>query len=234
MVPDDDGRRRPGRAAGARRPRLAPARRRGGPRSDASARMAGGSITHGAPPRPPRPRSPRSPPASLPASTASIGLPDERRRRRRAQRAALVERPRATPASRIPPDDDPAPTSPSAGSGRRWSPGPSSVTPASPAPTWRTAAASPATGCPRRWWPRCSSQLVGRAVRVRLLRRHRQGRPRVRPRRRVYDAELRLRRPAWSPYLLDVLPPAAALVVTADHGQVDVGDRHRHPRTPRC
>ena len=46
-----------------------------------------------------------------------------------------------------------------------------------------------------------------------------------------YDAELRTRRPPGRRRARR-LPPGAALLVTADHGQVDVGERDRLPRPP--
>ena len=68
-------------------------------------------------------------------------------------------------------------------------------------------------------------QLRGRrAVRVRLLRRHRQDRPRARASATFYDAELRFADRLVGD-VLDVLPPGAVLLVTADHGQV----RRRRP-----
>ena len=72
-----------------------------------------------------------------------------------------------------------------------------------------------------------------RAVRLRLLRRHRQDRPRARLRRRTTT-------PSCAPPTgssatsLDALPPGAALLVTADHGQVDVGDRIVQPGRRRA
>ncbi len=62
------------------------------------------------------------------------------------------------------------------------------------------------------------------AVRLRLLRRHRQGRPRVRP-RLLLRRRARLRRPDGRVPGPGRCPTGAALVITADHGQVDVGDR---------
>ena len=62
-----------------------------------------------------------------------------------------------------------------------------------------------------------------RAVRLRLLRRHRQGRARVRP-RRALRRRARWRSTASWPTCSSCCPPGAALVVTADHGQVHVGD----------
>ena len=61
----------------------------------------------------------------------------------------------------------------------------------------------------------------GRAVRLRLLRRDRQGGARVRAGRAL---RRRAGRPptAWWRTWLAVLPPGAVLLVTADHGQVDV------------
>ena len=87
----------------------------------------------------------------------------------------------------------------------------------------------PSAGGPRRASPSTVGELLraGERVRLRLLRRHRQDRPRARLR-----AVLR-RRAALPPIgsSRDVLdascPTGAALLVTADHGQVDVGDRHR-------
>ena len=63
-----------------------------------------------------------------------------------------------------------------------------------------------------------------RAVRLRLLRRHRQGRPRVRARRALRRRAGR-RRPPGRRRARRRCPPDAALVVTADHGQVDVRRR---------
>ena len=63
----------------------------------------------------------------------------------------------------------------------------------------------------------------GRTLRLRLLRRSRQGGPRT-GLGDHYDAELR----AVDRLVADVsaeLPPGAVLVVTADHGQIDVGPR---------
>ena len=62
-----------------------------------------------------------------------------------------------------------------------------------------------------------------RAVRLRLLRRHRQGGPRVRARPTTTTPSWPTST-GWSATWRAALPPGAALVVTADHGQVDVGD----------
>ena len=48
-----------------------------------------------------------------------------------------------------------------------------------------------------------------------------------------YDAELRFADRLVAD-VLDALPPGAVLLVTADHGQVDVGDRHHRARPRRC
>ena len=74
-------------------------------------------------------------------------------------------------------------------------------------------------------------QLRGRrALRVRLLRRHRQDRPRARVRRRTT-------RPSCAPPTASSATSstrcrrAPSLLVTADHGQVEVGDRHHRSPT---
>ena len=93
--------------------------------------------------------------------------------------------------------------------------------PGSPPPTWP--ARSCTAGTPRRaWWSRSAALLGrGRAVRLRLLRRHRPGGPRPGAGEH-YDAEL-VRSTGWWATCSRPLPPGAALVVTADHGQVEVG-----------
>ncbi len=63
----------------------------------------------------------------------------------------------------------------------------------------------------------------GGAVRLRLLRRRRQDRPRAWLRRRSTTPSCGAADQLVAD-LLDVLPPGAALIVTADHGQVQVGD----------
>ena len=69
-----------------------------------------------------------------------------------------------------------------------------------------------------------ASSQAGERVRVRLLRRHRQDRPRARLRRRTTTPSC-APPTASSADVLEALPAGAALLVTADHGQVDVGDR---------
>ena len=175
--------RRPGRAARARRARLGPARRTAAALAPTLPAMAGGSD-HAPSPRRPRPRrSPRSPPACPPGEHGVVGYRIARRRRG-AQRAALDQAPSgdaAAPASR---PTSSRPNAPFLG----------------PPPAGRHPRRVPRTGLhpgpPRR---RPASRLPGdvharhrggrdllrarRAVRLRLLRGHRQGRPRVRPRR---------------------------------------------------
>ena len=63
-----------------------------------------------------------------------------------------------------------------------------------------------------------------RAVRLRLLRGHRQGGPRVRP-GRALRRRAGLRRPAGQRPGRPRCRPGAAMVVTCDHGQVEVGDQ---------
>ena len=72
-----------------------------------------------------------------------------------------------------------------------------------------------------------------RAVRLRLLRRPRQGGPRVRP-RRALRRRARAGSTTSSPTCSRSCPAGAALVVTADHGQVDVGRRRRRAAAPTC
>ena len=104
----------------------------------------------------------------------------------------------------------------------RWSARASSPVPASPRPISAT---------PRwRGWSLPSSLPVevraaargGGAVRLRLLRRGRQDRPRPAASATYYDAEL-VAVDRLVGDLLDGLPRGAVLVVTADHGQVEVG-----------
>ena len=146
------GRRRPGRAARARRPRLGPA-----PGTGACCAARPAAWTAARSPRwprpPPPPRSRRSPPGLTPGEHGVVGYRMSVRRRRRAQRAAVVHlqgrRPRA--ASRPSPSST---TSPSSGqrppvvaraefARLRLHPGPPGRLPP-----------RPATACPRPWWPR--------------------------------------------------------------------------------
>ena len=111
--------------------------------------------------------------------------------------------------------------------------GRSSPPPASPPPTW-----------PAPVWSagRCLSSLVvevrrllaeGETVRLRLLRRARQGRPRART-GRALRARAAGRRPPGGAILSTLLPTGAALVVTSDHGQVEVGTAARLPGARSC
>ena len=108
--------------------------------------------------------------------------------------------------------------------------------PASRSPT-STRCASPATA-PSAPSPPRSVRLAraGEPLRVRVLRGARQGAPRVRPRRAVRRGAA-LDRPPRRPRCSRSLPAGTALVVTADHGQVETGDdvrraaeRRAHPR----
>ena len=185
---------RPGRAARARRPRAGTSSRTGGTWRPTLAAMAGGPITHGRARRPRPPPSPRSPPAARRASTASSATAST------CGGEVLNVLRWPTPAGdarrRIPPAEVQARARRSAGQR------PPVVTRAEFAGTGlhrrppRRRPLPRLAACRRR-----SSTEVRRAarrrraVRLRLLRRHRQGRPRVRPRRALRRRAGR-RRPA--------------------------------------
>ena len=142
---------------------------------------------------------------------------------------------RATPANRIEPDRAPADRAVRWGPSHRW------CRQAQFADSGFTRGASARrrttgpTGSRRSIPVEVAAALgEGRPVRLRLLRRHRQDRPHhgLRPalRRRAGH-----RRPASSPDPATALPAGAALVVTADHGQVHVGDGDRsHSARASC
>ena len=212
---------RPGRAARARRARLGPV---AGARSHAAPprpRMDGGADHH-------RRAHHHRHGAHLDRHRADAG----RARRHRLPdggRAATCSTscggPRAEGDAREvdPARVDPVRAWPSVASGRRSWCGPSSRHAASPGPT-SAAAATCRTGCPRRCWPR-SPTCCARAS------------PSCTPtttastRSPTSTAWPRSTTPSWCPstawsaYLSRSCPPGAALVITADHGQVDVGDR---------
>ena len=97
------------------------------------------------------------------------------------------------------------------------------MTPGSPGPT-SAAAATCRTGCRRRWWPRsCTSSNGGEP----FVYAYYDGIDKVAHEYGLdffYDAEL-VFVDRMVEYLIETLPAGAALVITADHGQVDVGDR---------
>ena len=227
MVPGARRRGRPGRAARARRPRLGPARRRAATWRRRCRAMAGGPIT-----------------TVLPTTTATAltsittGAPAGRARRRRLPDRTSTARCSTCCAGR------PPPATPARRSRRRRSSRmppflghrPPVVTRAEFARTGFTAAHLDGVRFRGYRVPSTLVTEVGqadrgrRAVRLRLLRRRRQGRHEY-GLGEHYDAELaaadRLvgRRPR------PPCPPGTAVVVTADHGQVDVGDR-RHAARP--
>ena len=176
----------PDRAPGGRRPGLGTAAGPGRPRPHAVGRRR---ASTGPSPRWPRPRrrapSPRSPPAAprpttgssatdWPTATSILNMLrwtlGHGRTPTSGARAGPVRATSRSPRSR-------------ARAVRfRSCPRSSSGGPASPPPTWATRH-STTTGSPRRWPSRWAASSATGAVRLRLLRRHRQGGPRQRARR---------------------------------------------------
>ncbi len=186
------------------------------------ASMAGGPITTVAPT------------TTATALTLDRHRPDARRarpvgyriacRRRRAQHAALERASAATAGASHPPRDV-QPFRPFLGTPVRSSAQAELRAPAFTEAHLRGSRPS-AGGVPSTHRRSRSRRLLaaGERVRVRLLRRHRQDRPRARLRRRSTTPSC-----ATADRLvgdvLAALPGGAALLVTADHGQVEVGDR---------
>ena len=227
-LPAGGARSRPGRAARARRPGLGPARRTAAPVAPTLGGHGRRADHHRRARPPPPPPSRRSPPGCRRASTASMGY-------RMAVDGEVLNVLRWTTAVGRRPPDDPARQAPaarrrSAASARPSSPGPSSPV--------RVHAGPPRRDALHRATARLGTLVAevvrlrasGRAVRLRLLRGPRQGVPRVRPRRALRRGAA-LGSTASSPTSSSALPAGAVLVVTADHGQVEV--RRRRPRAAR-